>query len=706
MPAHADRRSVVVVAVAVLAGTSTMARLAHRAGDGPRAGDTSSAVRSTEARPRGAAGAVPGEPLPGAPPLSPELTAKLQVKWAAREPAYEPRTRHLHADGSPKYTNRLFLESSPYLLQHAHNPVDWYPWGDEPFETARRLGRPVLLSVGYSTCHWCHVMEEESFDDEEIARYINENYVIVKVDREERPDVDAIYMSAVQRMTGDGGWPMTVWVTPDRKPFFGGTYFPARDGDRGARVGFLSLLRQLKEAYGAQADKVAEVSTRLAEAIRADLAPRSAAAPMPGPSVLESAASYYRSRFDSTEGGLAGAPKFPSSLPIRFLLRFHRRAQDAEALHLATLTLEKMAGGGMYDHVGGGFRRYSTDERWLVPHFEKMLYDNALLAVAYLEAFQATGEALYARVVEETLDYVLREMTSPEGPFFSSQDADSEGVEGKFYVWSAAEIEDMLGKDLADLFGEVYDVTPSGNWEGHNILNQAKTLDQYARLRKIPEAELRASLAQAKKKLLEARSRRVWPGRDEKVLTAWNGLMIDALAQAGMVLEKPAYCDAAARAADFIWSRMRRPDGRLLRTYMAGSEPKLNAYLEDYAFLLNAQVSLYEATHAPHWIERALNLADVMIEQFWDSAGGGFFFTGRDHESLISRTKDVHDSSIPSGNSMAVTALLRLAKLTGKPAFREKADSTLRLFHEPMTASPIAAGQMLVALDFHLGPVQ
>jgi uncharacterized protein YyaL (SSP411 family) len=422
--------------------------------------------------------------------------------------------------------------------------------------------------------------------------------------------------------------------------------------------------------------------------------------------LLRHAVSALARVFDSRFGGFGSAPKFPHAMELRVLLRAHARFGSEETLHMARLTLDRMARGGMYDHLGGGFHRYSTDERWLVPHFEKMLYDNALLALAYLEAFQATRDGFYREVVEETLDYVLREMTSPEGPFFSTQDADSEGVEGKFYVWSAAEIEKILGKDLADLFGEVYDVTPSGNWEGHNILNQPKTLDQYARLRKIPESDLRASLAEAKKKLLQVRNRRIWPGRDEKVLTAWNGLMIDALAQAGMVLEKPSYCDAAARAADFIWRRMRRPDGQLLRTYMAGSEPKLNAYLEDYAFLLNALVSLYEATHAQHWIERALSLADVIIEQFWDSAGGGFFFTGRDHEPLISRTKDVHDSSIPSGNSMAVMGLLRMAQLTGRQEQREKAEKTLQLVHGLMAEAPSAAGQMLIALDFYLGPVQ
>jgi uncharacterized protein YyaL (SSP411 family) len=425
-----------------------------------------------------------------------------------------------------------------------------------------------------------------------------------------------------------------------------------------------------------------------------------------GEELLRNAVSALSRAFDSRYGGFGAAPKFPHAMELRVLLRAYRRFDSEDALHMARLTLDRMAMGGMYDHLGGGFHRYSTDERWLVPHFEKMLYDNALLSLAYLEAFQATGEGFYRDVVGETLDYVLREMTSPEGPFYSTQDADSEGVEGKFYVWSAAEIETVLGKELADLFSEVLDVTPSGNWEDHNILNRAKTYEQYARLRQMPESALRASLAEAKKKLMEVRNRRVWPGRDEKALTAWNGLMIDALAQAAMILENRAYREAACRAADFILTRMRGPDGRLLRTYMPGSEPKLNAYLEDYAFLLNALVSLYEASHEPRWIESALSLAAVMIEQFWDPAAGGFFFTGRDHEPLIARTKDPHDSSIPSGNSMAVTGLLRLAQLTGREELREKATQTLRLFHGLMAELPSAAGQMLIALDFHLGPVQ
>lgn len=605
--------------------------------------------------------------------------------------------------------NHLVHETSPYLKQHAYNPVDWYPWGPEALDKAWKLDRPIFLSIGYSACHWCHVMEHESFEDPEVAKILNEHFISIKVDREERPDLDQIYMTAVQMMTGQGGWPMSMFLTPDLQPFYGGTYFPP--DDRYGRPSFKRLLLALVDAWKSRRSEITQQANQITEHLKGAsglpaVGATAADLTATGEQLLRNAVSALGRAFDSRYGGFGSAPKFPHAMELRLLLRAWKRFDSEDALHMARLTLDRMAMGGMYDHLGGGFHRYSTDQRWLVPHFEKMLYDNALLSLAYLEAFQATGESFYRDVVQETLDYVLREMTSPEGPFYSTQDADSEGVEGKFYVWSTAEVEDVLGKELADLFAEVYDVTPSGNWEGHNILNQAKTLDQYARLRKIPEGELRESLAQAKKELLEVRNRRIWPGRDEKALTAWNGLMIDALAQAAMVLEKPVYREAACRAADFILTRMRGSDGRLLRTYMAGSEPKLNAYLEDYAFLLNALVSLYEADQSPRWIESALGLANMMIEQFWDETSGGFFFTGRDHEALIARTKDPHDSSIPSGNSMAVTGLLRLAELTGRKELRDKAEKTLQLFHGLMTKLPSAAGQMLIALDFHLGPVE
>jgi uncharacterized protein YyaL (SSP411 family) len=604
--------------------------------------------------------------------------------------------------GQP-YSNQLIHETSPYLRQHAHNPVDWYAWGPEALEKARRLDRPIFLSIGYSACHWCHVMEHESFEDPAVARILNEHFVSIKVDREERPDLDQIYMTAVQLLTGQGGWPMSVFLAPDLKPFYGGTYFPAED--RYGRPSFKRLLLALAEAWQTRRGEITESSGQITERLQ------QVGRLEPGhgqlePRLLQNAAGMHARIFDRTYGGFGSAPKFPHPMELRLLQRMWKRLGDEDALHMVRLTLDRMAMGGIYDHLGGGFHRYSTDERWLVPHFEKMLYDNALLAVAYLEAHQATGDALYRQVVEETLGYVLRDMTSPEGSFYSTEDADSEGEEGKFYVWPAQEIEQLLGKKRADLFTYVYGVTPEGNWEGRNILERHGRDEQDARMRGVPESELRQIREESKRALFAARNRRVRPGRDEKVLTSWNGLMIDAFALAAQVLDNPAYTTAAVRAADFILRTMRTPDGRLLRTVSAGSQPKLNGYLEDYAFFLDALVSLYEATFDDRWIESALGLSEVLINQFWDDAEGGFFYTGRSHETLIARTKDPHDSSIPSGNSMAVLALLRLAKLTGRQELFVKAEATLQLFQGLMAASPLAAGQMLVALDYYLGPVQ
>jgi uncharacterized protein YyaL (SSP411 family) len=642
--------------------------------------------------------------LPGASPFPPGLAGKLQAKWAARDPSYKPRTRHLRPDGSPRYLNRLFLESSPYLLQHAHNPVDWYPWGDEAFEAARRLGRPVLLSVGYSTCHWCHVMEEESFDDEEIARTLNENYVVVKVDREERPDVDAIYMNAVQMMTGRGGWPMTVWLTPDRKPFFGGTYFPARDGERGARVGFLTLLRQLKQRYGAQAQQVADVSAELAEAIRKNLAP-DPGSERPAAAALESAAAFYRSRFDAAHGGLEGAPKFPSGLPARFLLRYHRRTRDAQALRMATRTLEKMAAGGMYDHVGGGFHRYSTDARWLVPHFEKMLYDNALLVVAYLEAHQAAGREDFARLAREILRYVERDMTSPEGAFYSATDADSltpNGAreEGWFFTWTPEEIRDVLGAERARTFGVYYGVTAGGNFEGRNILHVPRPLEQAARELGLAPETLHAEIEESRERLYLARSRRPAPLRDDKVLAAWNGLMIGAHAQAALVLGDERYAQRAARAAEFLLTRMRK-DGRLLRSYRDG-QARHNAYLDDYAFLIAGLLDLYETTGEPRWLKDALALDAVLERLYEDEKHGGYFMTSDDHEALLAREKPGYDGAEPSGNSVQALNLMRLHELTTDDRFRRRAEALLKAFGARLAESPAALSEMLLAADFHL----
>jgi uncharacterized protein YyaL (SSP411 family) len=601
------------------------------------------------------------------------------------------------------FTNRLSNETSPYLRQHAHNPVDWYPWGEEALRRSRDLDRPIFLSIGYSACHWCHVMEHESFEDPEVGKLLNDHFVSIKVDREERPDLDQIYMTAVQVLTGQGGWPMSMFLTPDLQPFYGGTYFPP--DDRYGRPSFKRLLSAIVDAWQIKREDIGKQAEQITRNVQAVVRLEEGPGEL-NESLLRNAGAGLRRAFDSRSGGFGQAPKFPHSMELRLLLRLWKRFGDTDALGMARKTLDAMAMGGMYDQLGGGFHRYSTDARWLVPHFEKMLYDNALLTPAYLEAFQATGEPFYREVVDETLAYVLREMTSSEGPFYSTLDADSEGVEGKFYVWTLAEIQQVLGEEDARLFAAVYDVTTEGNWEGHNILNRARPYAQEARMLDVSEEELRRRLEASKRKLYEVRSRRIWPGRDEKVLTSWNGLMIAAFAQAGQVLERPEYIEAASRAADFILTRMRTPQGRLFRTYGAGSKPKLNAYLEDYSFLIDALVCLYEATFEPRWIETALELADVLNEQFWDPAEGGFFYTAQDHEQLIARTKDPHDSSIPSGNSMAVTAYLRLAKLTGRKELLDKATRTLQLFRGLLSSNPLAGGQMLIAVDFYLGPVQ
>jgi uncharacterized protein YyaL (SSP411 family) len=611
---------------------------------------------------------------------------------------------------SAPFTNHLAAETSPYLRQHARNPVDWYPWGPEALTRARELGRPIFLSIGYSACHWCHVMEHESFENEEIARILNDNFVSIKVDREERPDLDQIYMTSVQALTGQGGWPMSVFLTPDLKPFTGGTYFPP--DDRYGRPGFKRVLLTVAEWWKNRRVDIEQGAAQVTEIVRTSggLPPGDADA---GEEVLRQAVAGLARSFDSRNGGFGEAPKFPRPMDIRLLLRAWKRFSDADALHMARFTLDRMAMGGIYDHLGGGFARYSTDERWLVPHFEKMLYDNALLTVAYCEAFRATGDPLYRNVVEETLAWVQREMTSPEGPFYSTLDADSEGVEGKFYVWTANEIEQLLGKGDAEVFSSVYGVEPEGNWRdphGHgpvnaNILHRVKTLEQSAKLLKLSETDLHQLLSRGRVKLLTQRDGRIRPGRDDKSLTAWNGLMIAGFAEAERTLGNPAYAEVAGKAAEFILTKMRTADGRLLRTWSAGSAPKLNAYLEDYAFLIDGLVSLYEATYAPRWITSALELASLMVDQFWDSADGGFFFTGRDHEALIARNKDPHDNATPSGNAVAVTALLKLVKLTGRDDLADKAEATLKLYRGLLAQHPLSAGQMLIALDFHLGPV-
>ncbi len=632
----------------------------------------------------------PSQPPPGAPPHDAALTARLHAALAARGPDYQPRTHHLQADGSPKYTNRLVLESSPYLLQHAHNPVNWYPWGDEAFEDARRLGRPVFLSVGYSTCHWCHVMEEESFESEEIAAVLNDLYIPIKVDREERPDVDAIYMSAVQALTGSGGWPMSVWLTPDRQPFFGGTYFPPRDGVRGARFGFQTVLSEIARTYREDGERVRRATDSLTEAVKQQMEGRARpadAAVAPDPAPILTALDTYKRLYDPRHGGLRRAPKFPSNIPVRLLLRIHRRTGDAEALEMAVHTLTQMAAGGLYDQVGGGFHRYSTDERWLVPHFEKMLYDNALLAVAYAEAWQVTRRSSFARVLRETLDYLLREMTAPEGGFHSATDADSEGEEGKFFVWSAAEIRSLLGEIEAERFIRFYDVSEGGNFEGHNILNVPR-----------PDEAEQAALADARRKLYEVRARRIPPLKDDKILAAWNGLALSAFAFGGRVLDEPRYLDAAARAADFLLQNLRRGP-RMMRAWKDGRAAE-QGFLEDQAFVTAGLLDLHESTFDPRWLREAIALGEVLERDFADREQGGWFMTAGDGERLIAREKPQYDGAEPSGTSVALLNALRLHTFTGDERWRQVADRALASLWEALSAQPLTLSEGLLALDY------
>jgi len=648
------------------------------------------------------AGAAP----PEAEARAPALEARLEAAWAARPADYVPRTRHLEPDGAPRYVNRLFLESSPYLRQHAHNPVDWYPWGDEAFEAARRLGRPVLLSVGYSTCHWCHVMEEESFEDEEIAAYLNANYVAIKVDREERPDVDAIYMSAVHLIQGRGGWPMTVWLTPGRDPYYGGTYYPPRDGARGGRPGFLSLLARMKAAYDEEPDRVASSGARLAAAIRESLAAPPAGEAPPGAEALRAALDAYDRRFDNAWGGLSRAPKFPSGLSIRLLLRQHRRLEDPRALEMASLTLEKMAAGGMYDHVGGGFHRYSTDARWLVPHFEKMLYDNALLAVAYLEGAQATGRADFARVARQTLDYVARDMTAPGGGFYSSTDADSANPEGHreegwFFTWTADELVAALGEEDGALAAALWAVTPGGNFEGRSVLHTPRPLAAVAAEAGVEAAALEEKLPGWREALYRAREARPAPLRDEKILTSWNGLMISAFARGAQVLQEPEYARRAAAAAGFVLGEL-RVAGRLRRSFKDGA-PRHAAYLDDYAFLIAGLLDLFEATGEPRWLREAIALEQVLQAHYADAQAGGWFFTADDAEALLTREKPSRDGAEPSGGSVQVMNLLRLAALTGRADYRARAEGGIRSMAGVVERAPTALAELLVAVDWTVG---
>ena len=615
------------------------------------------------------------------------------------------------------YTNRLIHEKSPYLLQHAHNPVDWYAWGDEAFEKAKKEDKPIFLSVGYSTCHWCHVMEDESFSKPEMAKIMNDNFVSIKVDREERPDVDNIYMQVVMSLTGSGGWPMTVILTPDLKPFFGGTYFPPED--QWGSPGLKTILQTVAKKWKTEKNQILESSESITNEVRAHAQASTAMSHALDEKTLEKAYQQFQSQFDSRHGGFGDAPKFPRSHTLSFLLRYWKRTGNSKALERVEKTLQEMAKGGMYDHIGGGFHRYSTDGEWRVPHFEKMLYDQALLSKTYLEAYQATGKEEYARIAREIFDYVLRDMTDSNGAFYSAEDADSapdpsqpnKKSEGAFYLWSQDDIVSALGKEKADIFNFYYGIASNGNapqdprgeFKERNILYVAHSLEETAkRFKKSPD-EIVTVLEDSKQTLFNIRSKRLRPHLDDKVLTDWNGLMISSLAFGSRVLNEPRYRDGAQKAADFLLEKMKREDGRLMHRYRDG-EVAITGFIEDYAFFTHGLYDLYEATFDPRYLEEASFFLKDMNRLFWDEAGGGFFLTGKDAEKLIARTKELYDEAIPSGNSVATLSLLRVGRLTMNREIEGRARSTLDTFSVDIDKFPAGYPQMLMALDFAIGP--
>lgn len=614
-----------------------------------------------------------------------------------------PHQRRVHAVKTERFTNHLITAKSPYLLQHAHHPVDWYPWGEEAFERARAEDKPVFLSIGYATCHWCHVMAHESFESEEVASLLNRYFISVKVDREERPDVDHVYMSACQALTGHGGWPLSIFMTPEGKPFFAGTYFP-RTGRPGVR-GFVDVLEQIAALWRRERSRLSEAGERIADALQ-DHALRPAEACELGLHTLSEGYYQLASSFDSSWGGFGGAPKFPSPHHLTFLLRWFKRSGDAQALAMVEKTLRSMRAGGIFDQLGGGFHRYSVDERWLVPHFEKMLYDQALTALAYLETFQVTQEAYYAHVAREVFGYVLRELTGPHGGFYSAEDADSEGMEGKFYLWTPQEIIAEAGREAGELFCRYYGVSEEGNFEhGASILHAVGALEEFADREGMSVEALEAQLAAVRSRLFEVRTGRVRPLVDDKILTGWNGLMIAALSKGAQALGEREWEQAGRRAADFVLSELRGSDGKLFRRYRDGDKA-FSAYVEDYAFLCWGLIELYEACFDLRYLEEAIALTREMIECFWDEAYGGLFFSGKENEPLIAQTKDVYDGATPSGNSVAALNLLRLSRLSGNHQFEEKAAQLVRTFAAQIAAYPMAYCHFLNALDFYLGPTQ
>jgi len=597
------------------------------------------------------------------------------------------------------HSNRLIHETSPYLLQHAHNPVDWHPWGNEAFQKAKRENKPVLLSIGYSACHWCHVMERESFENEQIAALMNDLFISIKVDREERPDLDEIYMNAVQLLTGRGGWPMTMFLTPDGKPFYGGTYFPPED--RQGMPGFPKILLGVSQAYR---ERSADVEKSVGEILAA--LQRMSETHQSGkdfsPDIIAASCEKISRAYDSDNGGLGQAPKFPNAGVYELFLRHFHHSKNERYLEMIVHTLTKMARGGIYDHLGGGFHRYSVDAKWLVPHFEKMLYDNAQLLSIYAHAYAITGEPLFESVVEETAQYLLREMFQAGGGFYSTQDADSEGEEGKFFVWTADEINRLLGTEAGEVFCRIYDVSEQGNFEEKNILHPILTIEQASKYFGKEKSALETLVAEAKTKLFTEREKRSKPFRDEKIITAWNGLALSGLAAAIKISDDKAFITAATQTSEFIFDKMFR-DGFLLHTYKDG-QAKLLGYLDDYAFLAVGLLDIYETLLDRAFLDRALQLNEIMLREFWDENEGGFFYTGKSHEQLISRAKPIFDASIPSGNAMATELLLRLHHITGQEDYRARAEKVLRSYYDVMENQPFGFAHMLCAVDQYLNP--
>ena len=594
--------------------------------------------------------------------------------------------------------NRLIDETSPYLQQHANNPVEWYPWGPEALERAIKEDKPIFLSIGYAACHWCHVMERESFEDPEVAAVMNRLFVCIKVDREERPDLDAIYMQAVMAIAGSGGWPMSVFLTPDLKPFYGGTYFPPED--RGGMPGFRRVLESTESAYRKRNNEVVASADQIVDHLKQNAAFQGDQEPLTA-EMLDTAFKRLAPNIDTEWGGFGTSIKFPQPMVHEFLLRYGNTTGEPMAQVMVDLTLDRMLRGGIYDHVGGGFHRYSVDQAWLVPHFEKMLYDNALLIRLYLHAYQALARPEYRRVVEETAEYVLRDMRDASGGFYTALDADSEGEEGIFYTWKKPELIEALGPEAGELFCKVYGVTDNGNFEGASILFLPQELSKLAVELHMDEETLLAQLAESKAKLLKLRNERIWPLRDEKVLTGWNSLMLGSLAEAASVLGRPDYLEAASANAAFLLESLKDADGRLLRTYRDG-KAKLNGYLEDYAFLVDGLITLYEATFEHKWLLEAQKLAESMLDLFWDADTASFYTTGHDHEELLVRPQEFSDNALPSGASAATLALLRLGSLIGTPKYAEIAQTALRAMRSTMMAQPVGYGHWLCAMDFAL----